>query len=252
MRISLIFLCVSVSLLAINNLLQSFGDVRGFLGIPYPLGQYPFSICLVAYYASLLGFCSQIYVAVRRGGMNQTSIAKVDEQLSPGQVAGIAVSSLLSILFVFAIAAQEKNVLRAALVYFLFLLTCGLLIEPSPKSIWRTILYSIWPASFFLLFSLALLALVELIGSSFVISGGKGDVSRELMVRLGAVSVGMALFAIPTIAAASVGRRLVFDLVLSFSRASPEVLAQLKQNLSIALAMLALLATAILGLKVAD
>ena len=204
------------------------------------------------YYASLLVFCSQAYNVLRQGVFTPPPPTKADEKLSPGQIAGIAVSSLLSILFVFAIAAQGKNVPRAALVYFLFLLTCGLLIEPCAKSIRKTILYSIWPASFFLAISLALLALMGVIGSSFVISGGSGDIGRELMIRLGAVSVGMALFAVPTIAAASVGRRLMFDLVLSFSRASPEALGQLKQNLSIALAMLALLATAILGLKVAD
>jgi len=68
------------------------------------------------------------------------------------------------------------------------------------------------------------------------------------MIRLGAVCSGMAVFAVPAITAASAGRRLVFDLLLSFARVSPTALTQLKQNMSIALAILALLATAILGL----
>ena len=251
MRASFTVLLTTGSLIVIDRLLGLLPDMgyRYFLGIPTEFAKYPSALLYLLFYTSLLAFCSSAYrVLSVRIEVTEPSATKTPSGPAPELVAGIALSSLTSIIFVFALAGANGDIPKQSLIWFLFVVVAGLLInQPSAGAISQTLLYAVWPASTMFVYTVALLLLAYYMKGKFVVSGGETSIDGAALVKFGAVGFVVSLVAFPAIAAASIARDRIFELVRGATNLSPSKLKRLKGNVSAVLAICGLLASAVIG-----
>ena len=252
MRISFTVLLTTGSLIIIQRLLgliPNYGH-RYFLGIPSEFAEYPSAVLWVTFYGSLVAFCASVYRALSQSNLVSEGVSRPKStKASPELIAGIALSSLTSIIFVFAMAGAHGQIPKQALLWFLFTIVAGLLInQPTRTPLKKTFLYAAWPAAALFVYTLGLLVLAYFIAGSFVVSGGQQEITLTSIAKFGSLGFAVALAALPAIAAASLARDTIFSLVRGATELETAKLERLRANISAAIAILILLASAILGL----
>ena len=219
-----------------------------FLGIPRVLAQYPIAALYILFYLSLLSFAGYVYQAHRTQTEHPPTKRSSRPRATPELVAGVALSSLTSIIFVFALAGANGNIPKQALLWLLFAIAAGLLMQlPARSTVADAVRIAVWPAGGLFVYTLALLILAYFVGGDFVVSGGKTQVDAKELAKYGAIGFGVALAAVPAIVAASIARDKIFSLVASAASLSPEVLERLKTNLSSMVAILVFIGAVVLG-----
>ena len=245
MRNSFVLFCISVCLLAIDALLRMAAELRGFLGL-YPFDYPARALSEILFYLSLLSFCSHAYAVL---GKHRWSSAKTDankQQRPPGELAGVALSSLLSLFFVMAITKQAMHIFNGVLIYCLFLFSSALLMQSSAKG-WRASLANaVWPAGSFLLSAMVLLLWNLFFKPQNSNIWQPSVIERQFVMLVIIASACLSLFAVPAIAAIDLSRKAVLNLAARSASATPGIVNPLIRHTSFALAAIALAATAVL------
>lgn len=251
MRISFILLCISTCLEAINTLLHAIIARHGFLGL-YPFDFPLRDICRLVFYLSMLNFCSYAYATMSKYRWHSDPGVAKKNTRPPGEVAGIALGSLLSFFFVIAIMKQTQHLFNVAYIYSFFLISSGLLMQTSGNG-WRTSLAgALWPAGSFLVsaFLAMLLSLYVPLNESHTWHLSASD--WKLNMVLSAAFTALSMIAIPAITIIDLGRKAVLNLSVAFSDANKGSLHPLVRNTSFALTALALVATAVMIAKASN
>lgn len=244
MRKSFIVLCVSSSLLAIDNILHLVAPISGFSALS-AFKHHASSICRIVFYMSLISFCAQTYSLLSKHRWTSAEQEIQPLRRSPEEVCCIAVSCCLALFFMVAITKQEGRFANAVTIYCLFLLTSALLIPPSGKGWKGNLANASWPAMFLLLSAMLLMPWAKLVHKN---SAGKiiwEDVQFALLL-VGA-SLVLAVLAIPGILIANLAKRALMALVLSVRGAARPQSNQLGRLVCWPLAALALAATSVIA-----
>lgn len=244
MRLSFIALCVSSSLLAIDNMLHLVAPLSGFSALS-AFDHHASSICRIVFYMSLISFCAQTYCLQ---GKHRWKSAEQEVQAwkrTPEEVICLAVSCCLAFFFMMAITQQEGRFGTAVSIYGLFLLTSALLIPPSGKGWKGHLANATWPAVFLLLSALLLIPWTKLFHTSLEGKIIWGDVQFALLL-VGA-SILLAILAVPGILLANLAKRALMALVLSVRGAARPQSNQLGRLVCWPLAALALAATSVIA-----
>lgn len=251
MRWSYIVFLISGLLIIADKLLHLIPSVSyKFLGLPGALGGYLGQLTFIAFYISLLGFATAVYKALPQNLPNGNPISDSAENSSPDPslIAGIALSAFCSVFFVIVLAIHRGDLPKQSLWWLLFVLVTGLLISSKkPMALAYRILLSTIPALAFVLYAIGLLVLALLLGEGIVISGPTGAITIDDVAKYGLIAAVIGLASIPAIACASIARDSIFAIITATSRLSPELLGQLKSNISLMLGIFSLIAVAILG-----
>jgi hypothetical protein len=249
MRLSFTVLSVSLALLICNLILQLF-QLSWWRFLGPMIGSYLQNAVQLVFYGSLLMFAAEVYGRIEGVPASSATVQPQAGATSPQTIVGIAVSVLLAIVFVIALAARGNDMGSAAIVWFAFVLVCGLVIDtPSGTPVRSVLAYSLWPAGTFLLASTSLLVLAWVLEQSFVVSGNGSIRSPQEVAKYGAIYAVLAMLAVPAIAAACIGRNKLLEGFVTLANVKPASLRRLKTNLNIALSIIGIVAAAILGAR---
>jgi len=156
---------------------------------------------------------------------------------------GVWASCAAAIFFSFLMAMQGENLEAGFFIWFVFILSAGLLIEKKEADgPLKIISYSLPPALFFLASAVSLIKINDVIHAGFIISGASGA-STENLFNLYFLA---AAASIPAIASVSAGRDRVFFVLKATTALDPEALRRFKKNISTILSTL-LMIIAFLG-----
>jgi len=255
MRVNFIILCIALVFLVMDktilvttniHLARILFDLFELNIISY---KYGYNITILIFYLTLLIFIVNTYKQLTKNLLHGSVINKPETHSSISQklIAGIAASSLLSCLFVVAMAAQRESLGASALIYILYVTVCGVvIIAPVTTPIKNIVLYSLWPSATFLIFSSILLLIASALGDLFSISSRQGIKVNDLLIMY----VILSFCAIPLITAASIGRNMLIDFVIQLANIPNDSVEKLSTNIKNILAILAIISGAILGVAI--
>jgi len=169
-------------------------------------------------------------------------------------VAGISMACMLSIIAVIALAIRNEDLLTGALIWFMYILAAGFVIDVDVSTPIRSVLiYSIVPTFIFMLGAISLLMLDILIRGDNVIdglnaiSGVAVRHGRNYYIRLSIIYFIMFLLTVPAISFACLARSKVIQLYGASKSISVTELAQLRKKINI----IATIAAVIIGVLLA-
>lgn len=245
MHRSFLVLCISSTLLAINEILRAIADIHGFFGL-YPLDRYVMAICHTAFYFSLLSFCRHAYAVIGKHRWSPAESETDKLRRTPEEVIGIAISSTLSIFFLSAMAKQQFNIANVATIYVLFLLTSAMLLQPSSKGWSGNLTNAMWPAMFFLLSALIQIFWPIMFVARIYANQQSIGMDRQLALLIIGARTCLTLLAIPAIMAISLARQVTIGGILSLSAMKSTKQHEISKAISWPIAALALVATALM------
>ena len=245
MRNSFILLCISLCLLSIDALLRMTAEMRGFLGL-YPFDYPARASCQIVLYLSLLSFSSHTYAMMSKHRWSSVKTDTNKQQRPPGELAGVGLSSVLSLFFIMAITKQTLHIFNAVLIYCLFLFNSAFLAQSSAKG-WRaSMANAVWPAGSFLLSAMALLLWNLFFKPHDSNTWQPSVIDRQFVILVVIASTCLALLALPLIVVIDLSRKAVLNLSARSAGTAPGRLKPLIRYASYALAAIALAATAVL------
>lgn len=168
-------------------------------------------------------------------------------------VGGIAISCLISVAVVIALAARNEDLLLSVAIWFLYIVFAGLSINiHSNTRISRVVFYSIFPSATLLLGAMSLLAFIYILGAGDAISGAIGTSSHafsnyEQFNKLLAAYLLMSLLSVPSISFASLARTRIVELYGKSKLITVEELEQLQSKINIVAAIVVFILGALLA-----
>ncbi|MGR5238639.1 hypothetical protein [Vibrio alfacsensis] len=166
-------------------------------------------------------------------------------------VGGIALSCIISIAVVIALAARNDDLLLSGAIWFLYTVFAGLAINTyidTPIS--KVVLYSVFPSLTFFIGAMSLLGFIYLLGAGSAISAGVGTSSGSVdhFQKLTMVYILMSILSVPAISFASLARTKLIDLYGKSKLITVEELESLQKKINIFSAIVVFVLGAILSI----
>jgi hypothetical protein len=228
--------------------------------IPYLSGIWePNDILLsiINWVTSITAFILMLIAALVASNNIGSSQNRVDGKISvpdhSAPVGGIAISCLISVAIVIAMAARNEDLLLSVAIWFLYIVFAGLSINThSTTKISRVVLYSIFPSATLLVGSMSLLAFIYILGAGDAISGAIGSSSYafsddEQFSKLLTAYLLMSFLSVPSISFASLARTRLIELYGKSKLITVEELEQLQSKINIVAAIIVFILGAILA-----
>lgn len=245
MQKSFIVLSISVSVLAVSNILNMMSGSLNWQHLN-PLDGYIGILCRIAFYLSLLSFCSHAYAVMSKHRWTSAETKNQHLPRPPEEIIGIGVSCIFAFFFTYAIARQQLHMANAVIIYGLFLFTSALLIQPSGKGWKGNLVNAIWPALFFLLSAVLQLpwepVFRGLVGNEHLAD----NIDAKFTLLLLGASICASLIAIPGIMLANLIKKSITIFAMSLTGGAWQESDPLRRHIHWPLAIMAIATTATL------
>ncbi|GAB4191796.1 MAG: hypothetical protein Tsb002_20910 [Wenzhouxiangellaceae bacterium] len=203
-------------------------------------------LTLIIFRTSLVGLLTMMMLGVKRHGQTQSD----DQQLTlmnNARYGAVAFCSILSIVCVVALIASSSDIKVSILIWVLYIMICGLIIDTEPGQSFSNIYrYSIAPSLALLATGVFVAIVTALIYEAFeCISCGGGSFNGDLMDLL-LLYASIALLTTFAITTACLARTQVVQIIGHAIALDNEKLLKLKKTVNIVLSIILILGAAIL------
>lgn len=212
-------------------------------------------VTVVNWFATLAAFLLMILSAVvaSKTIVLPNKASALEEAAYHAPIGGIAISCLISVAIVIALAARNDDLLLSVAIWFLYIIFAGLSINThSDTKISKVVVYSIYPSATLLIGAFSLLAFVYILGAGDLISGAIGSSSYVLsndqeLTKLTIAYLLMSFLSVPAISAACLARTRLIELYGKSKSITVEELEQLQKKINIVAAIIVFILGVILA-----